>query len=239
MPSNPHRVTTINEVGLLSLLQISDSFFPTGAFTQSYGLETYVQEERVHSRETLVEFLTVYLLEALATSDCLALALAYRAAERVDLEEIQQLDQILTAQKVVRESRQASLKTGSRMLRVINQLYSIPLMLEFSRLIRDGKAHGNHAMVFGLAGQGLGIGLKEVALAYVYNATSGIVNSAVRLVPLGQNDGQWVLMSLQKTMQETVDVSLELTLEDLGASTPALEIRAMQHERLYSRLFMS
>ncbi|WP_407308959.1 urease accessory protein UreF [Desulfosporosinus sp. SB140] len=238
MFSNQHLVT-ITEEGILSLLQISDSFFPTGSFSHSYGLETYVQKELINSKETLAQFLKVYLLESIATSDCLALTLAHRAAEIADLAEILKLDQILSAQKLARESREASIKTGNRMMRVVSLVTNNVMLLDFCTLVLEGKTHGHHAVVFGLAAQVLGLGIKEAALAYIYNAMAGMVNNAVRLVPLGQNEGQLVLTSLQGTMLETVNTSLKLHIEDLGSATPALEIRSMQHERLYSRLFMS
>lgn len=227
------------EAALLSLLQISDSFFPTGAFTQSYGLETYVQEGLVSSREALEELLTTYLMENLATSDCLAMLLAYRAAVQEDWTVVAELDQLLAAQKLARESREASYKTGRRMLQVVQRLYPSSGLDKFAEMIKEGSVQGHHALVFGLVSATLGLGEKEAALAFVYTATSGMVNNAVRLVPLGQNDGQWVLTSLLDIMQQTVEISLQLGLEDVGTTSPALEIRGMQHERLYSRLFMS
>lgn len=230
---------TITEPGFLSLLQISDSFFPTGAFTQSYGLETYVQEGLVTSKESLAKFLVTYLLESVATADGLAVLLAHRAAAISNWPALQELDQILATQKLARESRAASAKTGSRMLRAVLQLFPHPGLKELSRLISEGKAAGHHAVVFGLAAQAIGLGEKEAALAFVYTAAAGMVNNAVRLIPLGQQDGQWVLTSLQQVMQEAVEKSLSLDIEDLGSAVPALEIRSMQHERLYSRLFMS
>lgn len=238
MSSNRQPVT-ITEPGLLSLLQISDSFFPTGAFAQSYGLETYVQEGLVNSKETLVQFLTTYLLDSVATSDCLAMLLARRAAVKEDLSTILELDQILAAQKMARESREASAKTGSRMLQAALRLFPSAWLDEFNRILRQGKTYGHHALVFGLVTQVIGLEEKEAALSFVYTTVSAMVNNAVRLVPLGQNDGQWALAALRRVMQEAVETSLSLDLDELGAAAPALEIRSMQHERLYSRLFMS
>ncbi|HEX3032161.1 MAG TPA: urease accessory protein UreF [Bacillota bacterium] len=230
---------TTTEQALLSLLQISDSFFPTGAFTQSYGLETFVQEGLVTSKEALAEFLTTYLLDNLATSDCLAMLLAYRVGAVADWTAVVQLDQRLAAQKLARESREASHKTGRRMLQVVQRLFPGSGLDKFAELIREGRAQGHHAVVFGLVTATLGLGEKEAALAFAYNATAGMVNNAVRLIPLGQHEGQWVLTTLSGVIQQAVKISLGLGLDDLGSTAPATEIRAMQHEHLYSRLFMS
>ncbi len=166
MPSTQEQVT-ITESGFLSLLQITDSFFPNGGFAHSYGLETYVQEGLVNSGEALAEFLTSYLRESLAASDCLALSLAYKAAESKDLAAVLELDKILSAQKLARESREASIKTGNRTLRVLDGLSTDPCLLEFGKLVREGKAYGHHALVFALAARAFGLGQQEAGLAFV------------------------------------------------------------------------
>lgn len=238
MPSNQLRDIT-TELGFLSLLQISDSSFPTGAYSQSYGLETYVQKGLVTCRETLRTYITTYLGRVVATSDCLAFRLAYQASAKGDLDALLELDQVLAAQKLARESREASAKTGSRMLRTAAQLFSGPMLMEYNQRISAGNAHGHHALVFGLTAQSIGLGEREGTLAFVYSSMAGMVNNALRLIPLGQNDGQWVLKALQEVILETVENCSALTHEDLGASAPAVEIRCMEHEGLYSRLFMS
>lgn len=230
---------TITEQSLLSLLQISDSFFPTGAFSHSYGLETYVQEGQVASKETLARFLTAYLLESTATSDCLAMVLAYGYVENEEWEKVLKLDYLLSAQKLARESREASVKTGTRMLRAVMKLIEDSRLVRLSDLIDSGQAFGNHAVVYGIVAKVYGFGIKVAALAYVYAMTASMINNAVRLIPLGQNDGQWVLAQLQDLMAETAKKAMQFSIEDIGSSAPALEIRSMQHERLYSRLFMS
>lgn len=234
------RPTTITEQNkLLSLLQISDSLFPTGAFSHSYGLETYVQEGLVTSAETLAEFLAAYLLESAATSDCLAMALAYRYAVNEDWDKIAQLDRMLWAQKIARESREASVKTGIRMLQAVKGLVEDPRLVRLKALVDSGEIYGNHGVVYGVAAGVFGFEIREAALSYVYAMAAGMVNNALRLIPLGQTEGQWVLAHIQGLMTETAGKALGLSLEDLGSSAPALEIRSMQHERLYSRMFMS
>lgn len=238
MLSMPPSITS-TEPALLALLQISDSAFPNGGFAHSYGLETYVQEGVIHSGESLLRFLAVYLQESLATSDCLALKLAYEAAEKGELVPVLELDQLLSAQKLARESREASIKTGIRMLRVSERLTGDPLLQEFSRLVREGRTPGHHVLVFALTSKALGLGLQEAGLTFVYKAAAGMVNSGVRLIPLGQNEAQVLLFSLSGIMRETLRISEELSWEDLGTTLPGLEIRSMQHEYLYARLFIS
>lgn len=230
---------TITDTKLLFLLQLSDSFFPTGAFTQSYGLETYIQSGMIMDKNTLFQFLQTYLLESIATSDGPAVLHAYRAAADGDWPGIMEVDAILTAQKFARESREASINTGKRMLRAVLRLFPDQSLEQFHELVRQEKTSGHHAVVYGLMARVLGLGEKETALAFAYTSAAGLVNNAVRLIPLGQNDGQWVLLSLGDVIRQAVAKSCTVSPAELGVTAPALEIRAMQHERLYSRLFMS
>lgn len=230
---------TITDIRLLSLLQLSDSFFPTGAFTQSYGLETYVQDGMILDKNTLSKILETYLLESLATSDSPAMLLAYRAEASGDWNRILELDAILTAQKLARESREASQNTGKRMLRAVLGLFPDKRLEQLNELVRLEKTFGNHAIIYGLTARVIGLGESEAALGFAYTSVAGIVNNAVRLIPLGQNDGQWVLLSLADVIRKAAGKSFTISVEELGVTAPALEIRSMQHERLYSRLFMS
>ncbi|MCL5291430.1 MAG: hypothetical protein M1548_02740 [Actinobacteria bacterium] len=149
------------------------------------SLETYVQEGVIPSKNELMELLTAYLREVVAMSDGLAMLLAYRAAGESDLEEIIELDRILAAQKLARESREGSAKVGARMLRLAAGLYPSPVLNHFDELVFQGKAHGHHGVVFGVVGQAIGVGERELFLTFAYSTAAAMVGSAVRLIPIG------------------------------------------------------
>ena len=54
--SRLNTVDTLTNLSLLQLLQIHDSAFPIGSYTHSYGMETFIQEDRIRTKEQLVEF---------------------------------------------------------------------------------------------------------------------------------------------------------------------------------------
>ena len=68
---------------------------------------------------------------------------------------------------------------------------------------------------------------------------ASLTAAAVRLVPLGQTDGQRLLHELQPCCLELVQRYAHLTPDDAWNGAPGLDIRSMQHERLYSRLCRS
>jgi urease accessory protein len=232
---------TINEEKLLSLWQVCDSFFPTGGYTQSYGLETYVQLGLVKNEASLTEFLATYLTRAAARSEGLAIRLAYRAIVNGDMDTLVKLDEILEAQKLARESREASVKVGRQFLNTVKLLFTTPALESFINLVKEGRAQGHKALAFAILGHGFDWGEDLTVLAFMYSTVSGMVISAIRSVPLGQTTGQKVLQNLRVngSVAKAAAMSKGLTINDLGAVSLGLEIRAMQHEHLYSRLFAS
>mgnify|MGYP006981379414 FL=1 len=66
-----------------------------------------------------------------------------------------------------------------------------------------------------------------------------MVNHAVKLVPLRQLDGQASLSAAMKNIQCAVKKALDVSLDELGISCPGFDLRSMEHERLYSRIYIS
>ena len=105
--------------------------------------------------------------------------------------------------------------------------------------MRCGATPGQHALVFGLVAQGLDLDPESTLLAYLYTVLAGLVAVALRLVPLGQSDGQSLLHELAPLSRDLIAQFGEMQPEDVWSAAPGLDIRSMQHERLYSRLYRS
>lgn len=82
-----------------------------------------------------------------------------------------------------------------------------------------------------------GIPLEECLAAFTYSQVSARVTTCVKLVPLSQSEGQRILYSLMKNFSDIVAKCFTLSENDLCRSSPGLDLRAMQHEYLYSRLY--
>lgn len=224
---------------LLSLLQLSDSFFPSGGFAYSWGLETAISEGEVSGVEGLDTFLHAHLRGQIARSDALAAKLAFAASARNDLKAVIRLDQRINAMKTARECREGSIQIGRQILKVINHLHHIPLLREFAAGVTAHAARGHHAPVFGMTCQALGISQHACIQAYLYQAALGIVSAGVRMVPLGHMDGQGALERV-KPVLAAIGTEIEpLEEEDMASFAPGVEIRAMRHETLYTRMFRS
>ncbi|MBA3472461.1 MAG: urease accessory protein UreF [Rubrobacter sp.] len=220
---------------LLRLLQLSDTAFPTGSFAHSMGLEAFVGAGRLRSAEDLERLAGIYL-NSLSTSDCVALRAAYAAR----LDEVIEIDRLLSATKLTRELRSASTATGGRFLASVAALgVEGPVLEDYTRIVRGDEAPGNMAVGYGVAAPVLGLGVEEALLSYLYAATSSLVAAGQKLIPLGGSAAQRVLYRLDGEITRAVERSEKVALEDMYAFAPEVDARSMLHERQRVRLYIS
>jgi len=224
---------------LLSLLQLTDPTLPIGGFSHSSGLETYVQAGIVNNSKTAREFITQMLSQNLKYTDAAFVSLAYNAAEENNLQQLIRLDDECTAVKLPREMRQASQKLGLRLLKIFSAVYPNALVDEYLDALKTKVASGNYCVAFGLYASVLSIPKEDALVGFYYNAAVGMVTNSVKLIPLGQQDGQQVLFSLQPLITKLVEDTMQPDKDLIGLCCTGFDIRCMQHEQLYSRLYMS
>ena len=221
---------------LLSLLQVSDTAFPTGSFAHSMGLEAFYDAGELSDADDLRCFVELSL-KSLATSDCVVLRAAY-AADSV--EELNWVDQLLAATKLTRELREASAATGRRFLASVEALgVEDDLSSKFADSARDGGSPGNLAVGFGVAASGLEAGLADALRAYLYSTAASLVAAGQKLIPLGGSTAQRVLYGLQREIVEAANTSQSVEVDEMYAFAPMIDIRSMLHERQRIRLYIS
>ncbi len=222
------------------LLQINDSAFPIGGYTQSYGIETYVQKQLLHDKQTVTDFLRTLLKNCFLYGELLTVRLAYEYAGNQNLQKLVDLEQLYKAAKTPQEIRQASNKIGNRFYKATASM-GLGLDMEFyhNYYARCGKNTVSHAVLYGIFCACANIDKDEVLQNYLYSQSSAHITNCVKLIPLSQTEGQQILFSLTDVYAEVLEQVLQLTTEQLFANAPAYDIYCMQHETLYSRLYMS
>ena len=222
------------------LLQINDSLFPIGGYSHSYGLETYIQRGIVHDLHTAEEYIQKRLSTNFLYTDLLAARLAYEAAEREDLEALDSLEDVLEASRIPMELREASKKLGSRFIKTLVHMDADGKNTFFRSYLaaRKGKTTC-HPCAYGAFCACPGIGKEEALAGFLYAQASAMVTNCVKTIPLSQSDGQKLLLSLHGLMEELVRQAEEAEEEMLCVSTPGFDLRSIQHEELYSRIYMS
>jgi urease accessory protein len=224
---------------LLSLLHLSDPALPIGGYAHSAGLETYVQQGVVKDRETAREFVLKMITQNLHYTDAALVSLSYAAGAENDFIRIAELDELCTAVKLPMEMRQASNKLAIRLIKIFQPLCDSAIVTRYVESIKKLESAGHYCIAFGLFAHALQAGKKEALTGFYYNAAAGFVTNSVKLVPLSQQQGQEILFSLHPIIEQLVERNMEPDQEMIGFCCSGFDIRSMQHERLYSRLYMS
>ncbi|MBP3888908.1 MAG: urease accessory protein UreF [Cellulosilyticum sp.] len=222
------------------LLQINDALFPIGGYSHSYGLETYIQKGLIQNTQDAVLYLHNKLQYSILYSDLLGARLAYEYAKKEDLDALIHLNQLTHALKTPAEIRDASIKLGSRFLKTIHSLiisYESEIFNQFTSASQKTPIH--HCCLYGIFCAALGMDESEILRHYLYAQTSAIVTNCVKSIPLSQTDGQKILSSSFPVLLELLERVMTLTEDWYGCASPGFDIRCMQHEGLYSRIYMS
>lgn len=228
----------------LVALHLSDSALPTGSFSHSYGLESYILQGQVTDAATYSDWLFAYIRES-AHSEGLVASLAARIVDKdLPLEdalaELKALDALAHVSLVPRQIRTASQSMGKRMAKIADIVVKdSPLLDGYLDLVKSGECYGSPPLVYGIALRVSGISSELAVTGYLMQLATAINQNAIRGIPLGQDAGQQVLANAHPVILETAQHIGSLGLGDVGACPPGLELAQITHETQLSRMFMS
>lgn len=203
------------------LAQWMSPAFPVGAFAFSHGVEAAVRDGSVTDAAELEAWLLDVLEHGSGRSDVVLLAAAYNAE---DMEEVQQ---VALAFQPSRERLEESVQLGAAFCRTVRDVWHLDLP-DLAYPVAVGRAVSLR-----------GIKLDDAAALYAHAFVSNLVSAAIRLVPLGQTEGQMVLARLQDACRALGAEAQKLTLDDLASAAFLSDIQAMRHETLSPRIFQS
>lgn len=221
---------------VLQMIQVSDSLFPIGAYTLSNGLETFVLEEHLQTSEDLEKYVNRYL-DILPYNDLGVMVLAFRNAKNNDY--ICELDCYSMALKAPMEVRTGSQKLCRRFMKIWKSLEEYQTLRRYQEMIKTPDVMGNHAIAVGLYASDIHLAMETAAAIYAYGLVNAVITNAVKTVPLSQIAGQDILRCALKRIPDCVKRCENITMDDLGIGGTEFDICAMNHEYLYSRLYMS
>ena len=224
----------MDQAALFRLMAWLSPAFPTGAFSYSHGIEYAVEAGLVNNRETLAEWVCHILTDGAGRVDSMLFRAAYQSANRP-----QDLDEIIELAAAFRGSGETALEStqqGGAFLAVTRAAWPDHRLDALAERHRDKPLALPVVVAIACAGR---IPLPAALAAYLQALGANLVSAGVRLIPLGQSDGQRTLAALERFVRIAAERALATPPEEIGSAAPMVDWTSMRHETQYTRLFRS
>jgi len=223
----------------VSILQMSDSFFPTGLYATSNGLEALSQVKKLKSND-ISQFITIYLQQVVGPCDCTALGNAYESCKKRDLASLIKTDESAYYIRLIEEPRSASVRSGNQLLKCVSTFSRHKKMLkDYQNAIVTGKATGVYPVSFGVATCSLDIPKNKAGLILLYGFTVSVIGAALRLGILQHFEGQKIIHEIRPAILESVLRNIDRPISSIWQFAPGLDILQMKHEMMSSKMFIT
>ena len=223
----------------ITLMQLADSFFPSGAYTLSHGLESLVQSGQIASAQAVETFISLLLCNKISGTDLVALAHTYAASDRNDFEKIIEVDALLYAQTPIEKTRLAQRQSGRALLMVARQTWPHPQLEQTSLLAAQGNINCLHPVIFAIVAYATELTQQQALTAFVHGFVTGLLGAAIRLGAMGHLQAQQVRRSLSADMVAVCKAAIATPLDEMWSCTPTIDLAQMKQARLSRRLFAS
>ena len=241
MATTTTTVTNMRDGPLLyRLLAWLSPSFPTGGFSYSHGLEAAVDAGLVGDVATLVDYVGVALTRGAGHLDAAFLAASHRAIARDDERRRSSPRRRAPSPREQAELALESQAQGEAFLATVRAAWPDPPLERWARLLDTAGIPAVHPVAVAIAAAASGIALAPILAGFLQAFAANVVSAGVRLVPLGQTDGQRAMARLERVIADAVDAALQpRALEMIGSAAPLIDLLSMRHERQYARLFRS
>jgi urease accessory protein len=224
------------EAALYRLMTWLSPAYPLGAFSYSHGLEYAVEQHLVTDRASLERWIAAATGAGAGRSDAALLTAAWRATRADDRAALDEIAALAAAWRGTAETALESRAQGTAFLATTRAAWP-HVLLDALALRHRGEIALPVAV--GVAAAAHDVALAAVLTAYLHAFAGNLVSAGVRLIPLGQSDGQLALATLQHIVFETAEAARTKPLEQIGTAAPLLDWCSMRHETQYTRLFRS
>jgi urease accessory protein len=210
--------------------------YPVGAFSYSSGLEWAVEAGDIRDAETLRQWLAVIVDEGGGFCDAVFFVQAHRAVMQDDDNALAAVAELAVAFAPSKERHLETTAQGRAFIEVTRAAWPCAALDRFAKLCDSAIAY---PVAVAVASAGHGIALEPALSAYLQALAANLISAGVRLIPLGQTDGQRVLAALQPVIAVTAERAMATPLDDVGSAALRADLVSMRHETQYTRLFRS
>jgi urease accessory protein len=210
--------------------------YPVGAFSYSSGLEWAVEAGDLTDAESLRRWLTVVVAEGGVFCDVIFCVHAHRAALAENEAMLVSVAELAAA---FAPSKERHLETTAQGRAFVETTRAAWPSAALDRLIEIWPGPYAYPVAVGAAAAGHGIPVEAALSAYLHAVTANLISVGVRLIPLGQTDGQRLLAKLEPIVAATAARALVTPIEDVGGASFRADLASMKHETQHTRLFRS
>lgn len=229
----------IDAAWLCALLQAGDSFYPTGSYAHSFGLEGLVQAGVVRDRTTLREFVFRSVLPALRQTDLPLTIHAWTSLQNRDWAKVGEICRLSSAVKTPRETRVAGENIGRQRAELVATLRGDPVAREFIERATADHWPFSPAVSAALEGLAINAPLTAILAGVTYATIAAILSAAMKLLRIGQNACQSLLTEVLNEASAIIAAAERVTFDEIGWFNPWLDIAAARHETADARMFIS
>jgi len=228
---------------LLHLLQLSSPTLPLGAYSYSEGLENLVETNIINNKNTLKQWLEYELKYGAIAMEAAIMLRSYTNFKKQDLPKLNYWNQWLSASKETRELREQSWQMGSSLIKLLIDLEKSHNEqinhYNLSEIIKQIEKPYNYGMAFGIGVAYWNINPEDALLGYLHSWVSNLINAGIKLIPLGQTQGQQLMLELNTIIIKVGQKILNLADDQMNNFSLGLSLASMNHEHQYTRLFRS
>jgi urease accessory protein len=227
---------TEQQTALYRLMAWLSPSYPVGAFSYSSGIEWAVEAGDIKDAATLTDWLSLMMSEGSGFCDAVLFVHAHRAASGDDAQALRAVAELAAAFAPSKERHLETTAQGAAFLAATRAAWPCEA-LDLLACAWDGPVA--YPVAVGVACAGHAIVTEAALPAFLHAIAANWISAGVRLIPLGQTDGQRVLAALEPVIAATAARALASSLDDLGSAAFRSDLASMRHETQYTRLFRS
>ncbi len=231
--------TRIETTPLLRLMAWLSPSFPVGAYSYSHGIEYAVETGWVTDRESLRHWIGRILRNGAGQTDAALFRAAHEAVTARDTARLLWALEYGDAWRATRELGLESANQGEAFMTAVGASWPAAGLDWGKAQATASKRPCVYPVAVGMAAAAHEVPLSAALSAYLQAFAANLVSAGLRLIPLGQTEGQNVLAALEKEVLEATAEALERPLEDTGQATWMVDWTSARHETQYTRLFRS
>jgi urease accessory protein len=213
--------------------------FPVGSYSYSHGIEWAVEAGHIHDRETLVDWLEADLRHGSGRNEAIFFSEAWQAAIDEDHERLFNIAELAAVYRGTVEFALESSQQAMACLLTLRTVWPDRVLDWLAETLCEACISPALAVVLGIRSARQEINGSLALAAFLQSKTANLVTAGVRLIPLGQTDGQLAIAQLEVAVLAASAQASECTIDDLGSAGFMVDIASMLHETQYTRLFRS